>query len=60
MSDKIEQFIQAAEALGIEVHCEPDWDEDGNILITFLNVFDSEDNWETILVSPDGHVVTGF
>lgn len=57
MPEKVKQFIQAAEALGIEVRYTPDWDEDGTICIAFLNVFDGEGGWVYIMLSPDGHLM---
>lgn len=57
MPEKVKQFVRAAEKLGIEVRCDPDWDEEGTICITFLNVFDSEGDWVYIMLSPDGYLI---
>lgn len=57
MPKKIEQFMQAAKALGIEVRCDPNWDERRTFCITFLNVFDIEGDCMYIMLSSDGHVI---
>ena len=59
MYTQVKNFIDAAEKLGIEVDCSPNWEEEGDVLICFTNVFDSEGETVYIMVSPNGKIKKG-